>query len=148
MVTRDTQVTADQLVEHAETMWNEGDLDAAEEFFADDVLVHNVPEQMEYDGIGEFKQWAESVRTGFPDFEVTTSSVIADDERVVSQWQASGTHDGRLPNLDIPPTNREVSWEGVTVYELTDEQVTEAWWYYDMFSMLTQLGVVPESPTG
>jgi hypothetical protein len=28
---------------------------------------------------------------------------------------------------------------------VADGVVTEAWWYYDMLGMLTQLGVVPEA---
>lgn len=147
MATQSTQPIADQLREHADAVWNDGDVDAAGAFFAEDVVVHDDPQQNVYEGLDAFKQWVREVRTAFPDFEVDTTSVIVGDGRVASEWEASGTHEGEMAELDISPTNNRVTWKGVTVYELDGDEVTEAWWYYDMVGILTQLGAIPEAPS-
>ena len=93
-------------------------------------------------------EYAEAVwnqgRTAFPDLEVETTSVIVGAEEIVSQWVATGTHEGEMADLGIEPTMKTVTWEGVTIYGVDGDVVTEAWWYYDQFGMLTQLGVIPE----
>jgi steroid delta-isomerase-like uncharacterized protein len=147
MATQNSQEISEQLREHADAVWNDGDIDAAGTFFAEDAVVHNEPQQNDYEGLDAFKQWVSEIRTAFPDFEVETTSVIVGDGRVASEWVASGTHEGEMAELDIPPTNNRVTWKGVTVYELDGDEVTEAWWYYDMAGILTQLGAIPESPS-
>jgi len=141
-----TRSLAAQLVENAEAVWNDGNLDAVDAFFAADVLVHEVPNQRDYEGLDEFKAWVTEVRTAFPDFETEATSIIVGDGSVVSQWTAAGTHEGEMVDLDIEPTGETITWEGVTVYTVDDEEVTEAWWYYDLAGMMVQLGVIPEPP--
>jgi steroid delta-isomerase-like uncharacterized protein len=147
MPTQNRQEISEQLREHADAVWNDGDIDAAGTFFAEDAVVHNEPQQNDYEGLDAFKQWVSEIRTAFPDFEVETTSVIVGDGRVASEWVASGTHEGEMAELDIPPTNNHVTWKGATVYKLDGDEVTEAWWYYDMAGILTQLGVIPEAPS-
>ena len=144
MSTQNVQTLAGRIKEYADTVWNEGDIDAADEYFADDVVVHEVPNQTDYENLDEFKQWVIDVRKAFPDLTVETTSVIAGDEQIASQWVTSGTHKGEMVHLDIEPTNKTVTWEGVTVYTVEGEKVTEAWWYYDTAGMMAQLGVLPE----
>ena len=146
MTAQTTRSLAAQLVENAEAVWNDGDLDAADAFFVDDVVVHDVPHQRDYEGLDEFKAWVTEVRTAFPDFETEATSIIVGDGSVVSQWTATGTHEGEMADLDIEPTGETITWEGVTVYTVDDEEVTEAWWYYDLAGMMVQLGVIPEPP--
>jgi len=147
MSTKNSQEIAELLREHADTVWNDGDIDAVGTLFAEDAVVHNEPQQNHYEGLDAFTEWVREIRTAFPDFEVETTSVIVGDGRVASEWEANGTHEGEMAELDIPPTNNHVTWKGVTVYELVGDEVTEAWWYYDMAGILTQLGAIPEAPS-
>lgn len=140
-----TEETAREMQrEYTESVWNQGDVEKVDGYFHDDVVVHDLPAGEEYEGLAAFKQWIEEVRAGFPDFDVGVEDVIAGDDRIVARWVASGTHEGELPELGLDPTGESATWEGVTIYELDGEMVTEAWWYYDMMTILTQLGVVPE----
>jgi steroid delta-isomerase-like uncharacterized protein len=147
MSTQNDQEIAERLRENADAVWNDGDIDAAGTFFAEDVVVHNGPQQNDYEGLDAFKGWVREIQAAFPDFEVETTSVIVGDGRVASEWEASGTHEGEMAELDIPPTNNRVTWNGITVYEMDGDEVTEAWWYYDMMGILTQLGVLSEPPS-
>lgn len=141
-----TDDPSEQFREYTEAVWNHGNVDAVDELFAVDVVVHDVPIGETYDGRDEFVQWVHRVRESFPDFEVDMETIefVVSDDRVVSQWTVSGTHEGPLSGFDVDPTGNTVEFSGVTVYRLDGTQVTEAWWYYDTLTYLGQLGLVPE----
>lgn len=143
-----TEPTADLIArfQRYDAAWNEGDLDAVDDLFAESVTVHDVPAGMTYDGRDAFKEWISEMRVAFPDFTARfdDSDVIVGDDEVAVEWAASGTHEGRLAGLDIEPTGERVELTGVTVYELDGDMVIEGRWYYDMFALLNQVGAARE----
>lgn len=76
-----------------------------------------------------------------PDFHVTMEDVIAEGDKVAGRWTAHGTHEDEL--VGIPPTGKEATWTGMTIYRLAGGEIVEAWWSRDMLGLLIQLGVVP-----
>lgn len=126
--------------------WNEGDLDAVDDLFAQSVSIHDVPTGTTYDGRAAFKEWISDTREAFPDFTArfADSDVVVGDEKVAVEWEVSGTHDGHLASIGLEPTHESVEFSGVTVYELDGETVIEGRWYYDMVALLSQLGAAPE----
>lgn len=94
------------------------------------------------DGVRQFFQvWA----TAFPDSNVTTKTLTADDNTAVIEFLAHGTQTGPLvgPQGTIPPTGRVAETMFVSVCELRDGKVARSRLYFDSASMLAQLGVVP-----
>src|SRR5229473_286320 len=72
---------------------------------------------------------------------------IAEGDKVVTRWTATGTHKGQL--MAIAPTNKHATVTGVDIDRYQDGKVVEAWASYDMFGLLQQLGVVPAmAPAG
>jgi predicted ester cyclase len=51
-----------------------------------------------------------------------------------------GTHRG--PFMGIQPTNRELSWTGITIDRIVEGKIVESWANWDMMGMMQQLGVV------
>jgi predicted ester cyclase len=47
----------------------------------------------------------------------------------------------------IPPTQREFTATGITIFRLADGKVVERWVEMDMLGALQQLGVIPEDQT-
>ena len=80
-------------------------------------------------------------RTSFPDFHVTSEDIIAEGDKVVSRWTASGTHKGEL--FGIPPTGKKATWKGISIYRFADGKIVEAWGDADFLGLLQQLGVMP-----
>jgi steroid delta-isomerase-like uncharacterized protein len=140
-----TDERLEQFRESTEATWNRGELDALDDVFSPDVVVHEVPTHETYEGLEAFKDWVRNIRTGFPDFELDAdaSTYFAGEDRIVGQWVFTGTHEGELSGIDADPTHQSVELAGVTVYALDGDEVTEAWWYFDMLSLLGQLGLVP-----
>lgn len=129
----------------AERIFNEGDVDHVDDLYVEDMVMHHVPTGEEYAGRDAFKGWIEGLRTAYPDFHVEHDDVIVGDEKFVTQYTVSGTHEGQIPGYDIEPTHASMEIRGVTVHRVVDETLVEAWWYYDNLTLLGQLGVLPES---
>jgi predicted ester cyclase len=78
---------------------------------------------------------------------LTINDQIAEGDKVVTRWTATGTHKGQL--MAIAPTNKHATVTGVDIDRYQDGKVVEAWASYDMFGLLQQLGVVPAmAPAG
>ena len=141
-----TEELKSQVEETNERIFNQGDFDYIDEVYAEDMVMHNVPHGEEYEGREAFKQWAKGLHEAFPDFSVEILDTVVEDEMVVTRYIARGTHEGRLPPLNIEPTNKNVEFEGVSIHRMDGTKATEAWWYYDQLTTLTQIGMVPETP--
>ncbi|WP_458685548.1 ester cyclase [Nocardia tengchongensis] len=112
---------------------------AADELMAADVVIHTP----EVDGIEGLKQFNTTVRTAFPDWHATVEELLAEDERVVERWTGHGTQLGEFQG--IPATGRTVAVPGVVFYRVRDGRITEFRGSFDVFSMLDQLGALPEA---
>jgi len=79
--------------------------------------------------------------TALPDFHGTLNDIIAEGDKVVTRWTATGTHQGEL--MGVPPTGKQVVFTGMTVLRLADGKIVEAWWSYDALGLMQQLGAIP-----
>jgi steroid delta-isomerase-like uncharacterized protein len=59
------------------------------------------------------------------------------------EWTMSGTHQGDLPGM--PATGRSFSVRGATVLQLADGLISRNSDYWDMATLLGQLGLMPAS---
>ena len=84
----------------------------------------------------------------FLDIRVAVEDQVAERDKVVSRWTATGTHTGDL--MGIPPTGRRVDISGVTINRFSGGKIVEDWYQSDDLGMMQQLGVVPsgEQPGG
>jgi predicted ester cyclase len=58
----------------------------------------------------------------------------------------TGTHTGDL--MGMPATGQRISVEAVDIGRIENGQATERWGGLNMYSMLTQLGVIPAPQPG
>ena len=123
-----------------EEVWNQGKLDVIDEIFATDYVGHYVGSPDIHGPEGE-KQFVTMYRTAFPDFHVTVHDMIAEGDKVIGRWTATGTHKGDL--MGIPPTGVQETHTGITIERIADGKVVEVWINWDALGMLQQLGVIP-----
>jgi steroid delta-isomerase-like uncharacterized protein len=84
--------------------------------------------------------------TAFPDLHYDVTYTVAKDDNVVMHWTASGTHTGPLvapSGGKIPATGKHAVVPGSTTFEIQHGKVQHAWTFFDMASLLTQLGLMP-----
>lgn len=141
-----TEELKSRIEETNDRIFNQGDLDYIDEAYAEDMVMHNVAHGEDYEGREAFKGWVESFREAYPDFEAEILDTVVEGDTVVTRYRATGTHEGPLPPFNVEPTHKEIEFEGVTIHKMDGTKATEAWWFYDQLTTLTQLGLVPEAP--
>ena len=82
--------------------------------------------------VGEF-------RAGFSDLHAEITAEIAQDEFVALTLVLRGTHDGELSG--IPATGARIELPIAIVTRIEDGQIVEDWEYYDLATIMSQLGL-------
>jgi predicted ester cyclase len=80
-------------------------------------------------------------RGAFPDARVTVEDQIAEGDKVVDRWTATGTPTGDL--MGVPPTGRRIEVSGITISRFAGGKIVEDWYQGDDLGMMQQLGVIP-----
>jgi len=72
--------------------------------------------------------------------------LLIDGDRFASRTTVTGTHTGDL--MGMPATGKRISVEAVDIGRIENGQAKERWGGLNMYSMLSQLGVIPPPPAG
>jgi steroid delta-isomerase-like uncharacterized protein len=121
-------------------VWGRGDMQAADELLAEDLIEHN-PAPGQAAGREGHKQVLQVWRAAFPDLTITVDDLLADGERVALRWTAHATHEGEL--MGMPATGRRVTLTGIDILRIVDGRIVERWGEFNRAEMLQQLGVLP-----
>jgi steroid delta-isomerase-like uncharacterized protein len=125
---------------YVDTIWNQQQLDRADEFVAPDLVDHGALPGQAPGLAGARQKWAMFL-TGIPDLHVTIEDLVAEGDKVAARRSYNGTHQGEL--LGIPPAGKHVQIGGISIFRLAGGKITEHWEQIDGLALMQQLGVVP-----
>ena len=91
-------------------------------------------------GRAGFRDHLAAFHEGLGDARIVVDDMIAEEDRVVAYWTASGVNRGAL---GFPLTGKQISFRGVTLLRLRDGQVSEYRSLADAFTLMRDLGLVP-----
>jgi steroid delta-isomerase-like uncharacterized protein len=120
---------------------DKGNLDAMDEFVAEDYVDHSPPP---FPGLAHGR---EGVKQAFRVFWEATPGTheiedqIAEGDKVVTRLTARGVHKGDLPG--IPATGNPVTTTATVVHRIENGKLAEKWSDKDVLGFLQQLGVIP-----
>jgi steroid delta-isomerase-like uncharacterized protein len=120
-----------------------GEVDATGDYFHSD-MVEEVPFPGQGPGLAGLKETLTRIRRAFPDSQWKVEEQIAEDDRVLTRFLWSGTHQGEF--LGIPATNRTIRVWGMVIDRFEDRKVKSTRILLDTLSMMQQLGVLPAAP--
>jgi steroid delta-isomerase-like uncharacterized protein len=123
-----------------EAIWNKGDLDAVDELFAPDVVIHSAPAEWP-SGTEGVKATVSMYRGALPDLKLTSNLVIAEGDKVANYWTLSGTHSGEL--MGVPGTGKRIETYGVSVVRFEGGKIVEIFGASDQLGLMQQLGAIP-----
>ena len=130
-------------------VWNRGNVDVANEVFAEDYVRHDLrPTQALPGGAGQAKIAAD-FRAAFPDLRMVVDLILAEDDLVAARWTTEGTHSGAWGGR--PPTGKHATFSGVNIFRIRDGKVVELWNHRDDLGLAQQLGAeifAGAAPTG
>ena len=112
-----------------EEVWNQNKLNVCDEIFDPEYARHE-------------KEWVPIVRNAFPDTHITIEDMIAEDDRVVTRYFFTGTHQADF--WGVPPTGKTVKIKGIWIHRLANHRIVEGrdWGLIDVYGMMKQLGVM------
>lgn len=117
---------------------NSGNLDVVHEVMDPNVVDHD-PAPDQDPGPEGFKQFFETLRTAFPDLEVTPEHMTATDEDIATAYTIRGTHQGDF--LGVSPTGERVTARGVQIFRFDENgKMVERWGSSDELAILQQIG--------
>lgn len=119
---------------------NKGNMSVLDELLAPNYVYHG-PGGQEVRGIEGAKDMIGMYRSAFPDMKSTVDDMIAEGDKVVTRWSATGTHKGDL--MGIAHTGKKVKMTGMVINRLVKGKVVEDWEEFDQLGMMQQLGVAP-----
>jgi predicted ester cyclase len=119
-----------------------GDLAVVDELMSPDVREHQegvMPPNRE--GV---KTLIGMLHGAFPDFSCTIEDIIADGDKVWVRMKGAGTHRGAF--MGRPPSGRSFTETTFDECRVQGGQIVEHWGVPDMFSIMRQLGFIPQPP--
>lgn len=131
-------------VRHVEEIWNQGNLDAADELFHAQAVTPYAPQLPP--GPQGCKIVAGMFLNAFSDYHLSVDDIVASGDLVAARMTNSGTHTGDL--FGIPPTGKPVSFEEIAVAKISDGRMLASWFQSDQMSMMQQLGLAPGPAPG
>jgi steroid delta-isomerase-like uncharacterized protein len=121
-----------------EALWNRWDFALADELIAESIVFRGSL-GISVQGRQGFKDYMRAVRAAFPDFHNRVLELIAEDDRVAARLTYTGTHHGEV--LGIAPTARRVSYAGVALFRIVENQIAEGWVLGDVHGLVQQLRI-------
>lgn len=128
---------------------NAKDINGLVALYADDGV-------LEFPGRGQIKgreaivSFYQGNFTAHPDATMTLVTQAVSGQTIITEWNETGTNTGPLAKADgtsIPATGKPFTVNGVAVLEVEDELIRSNRVYFNLMSVLAQLGLMP-APAG
>ncbi|MCH7972205.1 MAG: ester cyclase [Chloroflexi bacterium] len=128
--------------------FNDGDFFQFAATLADDVIYVEAATQRRTEGkeatVELFKAW----KASFADAEGTITNIFRSGDQAVAEITWIGTHTGDMEGSGgtIPASGRKMEMTASIIVSTSDGQITESHQYFDLMTLLTQIGAMP-APT-
>jgi steroid delta-isomerase-like uncharacterized protein len=117
-----------------------GNLEAIDEFIAEDCVNHTPPPGVPPDREGA-KQIFAMFRAAFPDHDAVILDMVGEDNTVATYKTFTGTHQSEF--MGIPATGKRITVRVMDFVRVRDGKIAEHSNVVDVFGLLAQLGAMP-----
>jgi steroid delta-isomerase-like uncharacterized protein len=94
-------------------------------------------------GADTIKGEIEYFHSAVPDLTWRVVDQIAEGEKVVSRWEASGTHQGEF--FGVPGSGKRIEMTGINIDRFDESgKLIEEWPEYDLLGAMKQMGAISE----
>jgi steroid delta-isomerase-like uncharacterized protein len=146
MAAQATALSPQTLIEAAKASilaYNDKDWDRVRSVATPDVVYDEVATGRQADGIDQVLPLWQGWARAFPDSKATFHNALASGTSVTLEITWNGTHKGPLetPTGPVQPTGKTIAIRACMVVELEGERVKRERHYFDMETLLQQLGL-------
>lgn len=121
-----------------EAIYNQGDLDVADEIVATHYVNHN-PLPGEAPGREGLKAFAAYLRRAFADLDIAIEDQVAEEDKVVTRFTISGIQQGEFAG--IPPSGKLAKVSAIGIHRICNGRIQECWLSWDALGLVRQLEV-------
>ena len=136
-MSEESKATARRLLEE---ILSEGDFDAIPEVVSGGYREHDPANDVDTEGPDGMREEFEMFRSAFG-FRFTVEDQVAERDKVANRWSFRGLHAGEFAG--VAPTGNEVQMDGQVIFRFADGMIQEAWWNWDLFGLMQQVGAIP-----
>jgi len=142
LVSEENKEKTRRLMEEA---FGQGNLQIVEEVLDPDFVCYDPnSEAGEVRGANNIKQEIEYFRQAIPDLTYTVVDQVAEGDKVVTRYMASGTHQDEF--FGVAPTGNRIEMSGIQIDRFDENgKIVEEWPEYDLLGAMRQMGAMPES---
>jgi steroid delta-isomerase-like uncharacterized protein len=120
-------------------VWNDRKLEVAEELISKSHALNDPTFAGSAVGPAAYKTQVLRFFTGLPDLRFQVEDCICEKDKVVASWTMTGTQKGEL--FGIAPTNKKVSFSGITIHQLSNGRILDSQAIWDALGLMCQLGL-------
>jgi steroid delta-isomerase-like uncharacterized protein len=147
MPTPSTMLSPQQLIDAAKALqfaYNDKDWAAVKTCVTPDITYDEVATHRKVQGIDRVIALWQGWASALPDSRCTFQGVLASGASVVMEVTWHGTHRGvlQMPAGPVQPTGKRIEVRACVISELDGEKVRTQRHYFDMATLLQQLGVL------
>ncbi len=143
MATERDQAFIDRYDKAWQAAWNEGKLDALDEFTAPDYIRHNTPFG-DIVGLEGLKKFIADVRTAYPDWHLSYDGGFHKGDFSAGHGACHGTLTGKSPTTGVQGGGQKVDFAWCEIDRWVDGKIAEAWIHNDYLTLLRQTGAIPK----
>jgi C-1 hydroxylase len=138
-----TEDEAKAITEQVLKIWNEGDLELADQIYAPGYVRHH-PTASVNASLDDLKNTVTVNRAGFPDYNLTFDEMILHEDWIIVRAKVTGTN--TAPIGERPATGRKIHLSGIYIYRIANKKIAEEWTYFNLLSYYQQLGFTLSPP--
>ena len=130
--------------------YNAGDFDRLRSLLADDFYEEELATQRRLEGADARVEAAQHWKQAFPDEHGTITGVYTGGNAVAIELTWEGTQSGPIATPDgqeLPPSNKRITVKSVEVIEVEDGKIKVLRHYFDLMTMLQQIGAMDPPAT-
>jgi predicted ester cyclase len=118
-----------------------GDVGVLDEFIAEKYDDHNPPPFQQGNDMNAARDAFAYALKAFSDFGHEVKDQYADGDVVITRLVGHGRHTGDF--MGVPPTDKDVTMEGIAIHRVVDGKIVEHWSQVDGLGLLMQMGAIP-----
>jgi steroid delta-isomerase-like uncharacterized protein len=129
--------------------FNADDWDRFRTLHAEDVVENEFGTQRRIEGIDALVESNQGWKQAFPDASGKVTNAFESGDTAILEITWSGTHSGPLemPDGELSATNKRVEIRACQVFRVEGDRIAEDRNYFDMATMLQQLGAMEQTAT-
>jgi len=126
------------IVEELYLIFDTGQTDKLPQIVSTDLIDYDLAAPPGTSGYKGLENLIVTLNIGFTDMRHELEQIeLIDDDRIFVRWRLTGKHTGTF--LDIPPSGKNVDFNGHDLFVVRDGKIVEQWHVEELLNLITQI---------